>query len=469
MPAAKCMDADGDEIAVEPDGSPRRWFWVSGGEKPRVALGTIPAKASRIATDDPHVRLAVALHPERSASEVELGLHPLDGEGATPFRLAVPPDLVHRIHLPVGKWSVTAAAEGHLPGRREDVAVSTKPVDLGVVTLTPSPSVVFRVLDSESVPVAGAVLREPLEQESLAVSNPLGEIVWHAPEATLPPSLLLEASGYASEELEIRQRAETFNPGAVVLHRGATLTVKFERPDEIEEITAVLVRNPARRYGPNHSGRGIGERRLTRDQSEAVFQHLAPGTYALRLSGAGPLELLAREVRLTDSDQDLTLEIEPFVLDLAVLLAEQPLGGASVDIGTGSGNAEVKGTLTTDDMGKARVSAWSRDLRTAYVRSENPTLTSSRWFELGDASVETVVVRIDDITIRGRLTDKDTGRALGDTQLPVNWKGGSGAGAFPIAVVADGSLASWSEARRVLDPVLPSRISSVRHLIQPLA
>lgn len=444
--AGVCRSTAGEVLAVEPEPGRRRWIWTQT-EGPAMVMGTLAAGQSRIdlpSAKEPHVRFSVRLDPARASEHVDLRME-LNGRGALPaeepWRLPSLADGDERhLHIPEGTWKLTATSSGHLPLERKGITLRRSTLDLGRLDLERSPRVVLRVVDREGAPVAGAVLRNAVDEESLAVSTPIGEIEWESPAELLPTELMVEAGGYAEHSLEIRDRARDFIPPPVVLGRGADLTVTVERPPMEEPVDVILVRNFERRYPGDRRGRIVSEKTLDPDADEILFERIEPGIYAVHLRGDDPIERKAVPVGVAEREtNEITIALDPFELEVTVLLGDQPLPQSVVTLGTPtSPGPEWKGKVITDHEGTAVATAWDRGIKTAYVESTTPEVAALRWITLEGVGDESIVITIDDLAVRGSVVDGETAEPLAKARVEVRWKSEKGAGVFSLTSDAQG-------------------------------
>lgn len=457
MSAGDCGEVSGDTHAVEPVEEPRRWVW-SEAEGASIAIGFLAAGGEQIRLPDPkapRVQFQLLGDPARDwPLPVDLQLaaddpgHPpwekLDG-----WKFSIPRSKLEQpvsLYLPPGNWRFTADAARHLSVERREIRIDKDNIHLGTLQLQAAPRVALRAVSRDGSPAVGALLRDPVAIEALAVADPTGWIEWEPERGELPIELIVEASGFAPATIDVRERTSDLTLDPLILGKGGTLKIVLDRERLDEPVEVELIRNQRRRHRDGTEGRVVATGTIHSDDEEIELELIEPGKYSLHLDGAGPLEHWAEHVEVREADTEaVELKIEPFRLEVKVLLDEQPLPHASIEIGAPTApGPEWSGALQADEKGSAEAVAWQRSINIAHVKGDDPPVNSVEWFKLDETGDESVVLSIRNMKISGRLIDGDSGGAIADSRIAVRWKGDQSAGAFGLRTDEQGRFEKGS-------------------------
>ncbi len=401
-----------------------------------------------------HVSFHLNGDPDRGwPASSNIRLRPDHGRGGGPpldtWQITLPAARVAQavhLYLPPMKWQVSVDAPRHLAAERRGVEVKEDDIDLGTLTLTAGPAVRIRAIDPEGAPVAGAVLRDTISTEALAVSDPSGWIEWEPERGELPGELLLEATGYAVKSIDVRERTSDLILDPLIVDQGGTLRIVVDRPATDEPIEVELIRNQRRQNPDGSSGTVVATTTIEPDQNEVEIDLIGDGRYSLHLDGAGPLEHWAEHVEISAGETEIVeVPIESFELEVKVTVDDQPLPWAILEIGTPTApGPQWKGKVETDEEGIARAVAWQRSINVAVVQSEQQDIHTLEFFKLDGTGDESILIAIRNMKLTGTLVDGDTGKPMPSLPIHTRWEGTESAGAFSMRTDEDGRFESRS-------------------------
>lgn len=417
-----CRPAADARLRVAPEQGSRPFVWISGDGSSTVT-GFIPAGASEVpiagATLVGH-KLTVAPSDGSRSVAPTFELH--CGDNGWKWSLPRLSKQAMKVMHPEGDCKLTIAAEGY---RKAETALAA--ADAGTIYLHRLPVISGSVTAAVTgLPLSRAEIFLPSGQ-LLATTDPSGR--FRVPiDGPWPLRLRVEAFGRASHTVNVpKVIADADLP--IVLSAGGSVVVTLAPPLGKEP-----VRWEARRIIEDTKDEKVRAGEIPAGQSTATIEGLDSGLYRIVLLGAGPLQRMAVPVRVTDGmSVDANVQIQPARLELEVLHAGQPYGGAEVEVIFHDGAAAWRSTVSVDEEGRKAEEIWQRGDYLAGV---------SAWSDFrrldGDGTIAWKL-DIPDRIVRGRVTDAATGQPLANASVTLEATSGEGRSSAGARSGADGT------------------------------
>jgi Carboxypeptidase regulatory-like domain len=332
------------------------------------------------------------------------------------------PKQAMKVAHPAGDCKLTVAAEGY-----KKVETALAAANAGTIYLHRLPVI--------SGSVTAAVTGTPLGRAEIFL--PSGKLLattdqsgrFRVPvDGPWPLRLRVEAFGRASHVANVpKVIADVDLP--IVLSTGGSVVVTLAPP-----LGKEAVKWEARRIIEDTKDEKVRAGEIPAGQSTATVEGLDAGLYRIVLLGEGPLQRMAVPVRVVDGTSvDATVQIKPARLELEVLRAGQPYGGAEVEVIFRDGAANWRSKVSVGEEGRKAEEIWQRGDYLAGVSS---------WSDFrrldGDGTIEWKL-DIPDRIIRGRVTDATTGLPLANANVTLEAMSGEGRNTTGARSGPDGS------------------------------
>jgi hypothetical protein len=319
-----------------------------------------------------------------------------------------------------------------------------------------APAIRGRVRGPDGKPLAGVTVTAEAQR---TVSDAGGRYALEI-DAGWPSEVVFAKPRYGTKRIAVAPVQASRTMPDVALARAAKLVVRVGRgkdPDRIDE--PIDVQLGIRR--PDAATNWIETRRLAPEDSEATFDDLDTGTYALLLAGPQPLERRMVPLGLAaDQHRTMTLALKPTLVRGKLTVRGAPAAGATVMFV--QPGAWWHSTATADAAGVVESRTWDRGEYEFYVtraadRSPFPVSVSLR-----DQPLTTFSIDIPDRVLRGRVVDEGQPVAganvvvqstlIGDVEPPRRRTFSAADGTFAFDGMSDGPFELRIQATGHLRP-----------------
>jgi hypothetical protein len=407
--APDCRSVEGQSIGIAAAYVERMFVWSSADGK-RLVFGVLPPKSESVDLTDKAIRdVMLIVRGDRSHGWPEdLRIHVTDANKKewtwnVPAKSA---DSLTQLTLPAGRYTIVFSADHHLSEqRRIELPKSTS---LREVRLRPMPLIAGRVLTMKDQPIASAQIVRT-DRKVIATTDELGNFRGEAGEP-LPDSLLVEKGGFGSRLVPLQLASGDADLGAVRLGAGVKLSLHIARPEENHDPLHVGLQ---RKTESKYEYTPVGSKELGADDDKLVFEDLSKGEYSVVIGGKTPLEKLATEIKLDDSDAQKDIKIEPYRLDGTARIGDDPING---DLGISMSRFRIQLTLPIEN-GQFSATLWQHGKLSGWVQAKGlssyEVVTSP---ELGsDPSAWNI--QFPKRLINGRIYDADTQQPIDGAKM----------------------------------------------------
>ena len=188
-----------------------------------------------------------------------------------------------------------------------------------------------------------------------------------------PRALAVSHANLATRVIAVDKSERDIDLGDVRMCAGARLSIQLSAPPQVRWVTIMLFRDHVQ----------IAERHLHLPLSAPVtFDNLEPGALRILVKGSRPLQQLATNVTMNESDREETLSIDESELTMRVYSGARAEAGSSISLNNLDGG--WNGAAQTDESGSATEPLWQLGPFTAAVRTKS---SASPLFDHRDFSV----------------------------------------------------------------------------------
>jgi hypothetical protein len=465
----QCTPTTGLRFVVPEASSDRRYVWMTE-DYEAVFLGVVPASSSlidvRAGQDEMRVvSLAVRGDAQRSwPADVAVTIQESRDKE---WKWTIPASASEtrtKLHLPPGDFVLLLTAPRHYRhGRRLPAGPQT---DLGVIQLKPLPGIRGRIVqtkDAAVVPVWGASIVFG-DGKVGGVSDEQGRFrVELAEPVTMEFTVV--SPGLGSRTLKVDRIERENDLGEIRLDAGVTLTLEIEREEDLlnESLRVQLMRHDDTLHHLH-----VARAELAPDEEELSFADLSPGKYYVQLSGERPLERMSVAVEIDREDVTKRIAIAPFRLRGQVLLGEEPVRNAEVELMPPEEEQNVwRAKLALDEEGSFRAVLWQRGRLTAFVHGKDlGGVLHDESPELGTDPSEWTI-RFKNRLIHGRIVDSENGVPAKDARLDLKTTGPKANSRSSIRVSPQGEyrILAWRDAIYDLIVSAPDYLPETRTIV----
>ncbi|HEX6097330.1 MAG TPA: carboxypeptidase regulatory-like domain-containing protein [Thermoanaerobaculia bacterium] len=339
---------------------------------------------------------------------------------------------LRELRMPAGAFELRVLAGGHLP-LTQTFAVRDAAVDLGSLTLREAPVLTGRVIDRDThEPLPAAVILSP-DLQTLATPDATGSFSIAMTDETLR-ALRVEAPGRVPRTIPVEPSPGPRSLGDIELSEAGGAIVRLAFPDSAPEKVTVSIVDTS---NPNESV--VLTRRVVQPhETEARFEQLEPGQYAVVVEGDGALERFALPVEIEAAAvAEQTATIRPRAIVVKTMLGAKPLPAANVQV-SHMGN-RWRTDLRTDADGELSGALWQGGRLLAAVSTAaipQPHIV----IDDVDAAVQTWELVVPDRRIVGVVVDQKTARPIPDAHLQLRTRSGDSSLSFSATTREDGTF-----------------------------
>lgn len=425
-PAWNCVEVAGESKVVTPSERERAYVWRRS-EPRETILGIVTAGAGSVALPESatsSLTFRVAGQKNRGWPAACTILVAGSGAEWTWTRDAADAASPERIRLSRGGvYRLTARADHHRTLTYPNIAVGSKPVDLGLLTLAPVVRITGKVVARKREPVPGAWVTLP-DGTRLGTSDEAG--VFALETEAVPRALVVSAPPFADRLLPMTHGGPNIDTGEILLRKGVTLIGSVVRPRSAAPTPLDI--DLFEEWGIDRALRRVRSVHLAKEQDIFRVEALAPARYVALVKGPTPLQQFTSVIDVDQpSPVEKTLRIEPLAFRLHVAYGGHPLPDAGVTIYS-EGRLERrvwKPAVITDSDGNVEGELWQRRPLMAEVRHVAIDAVVPADRDVGEDDVDWTI-RIPRQRIIGVVRDAEGGQPIAGARVHHDYAGDDG-------------------------------------------